>query len=103
MKLKGVILAFVAVVLVTGLITGCGKDKEVTFKGVIIEWSETTAVVTPDEGEQILNSGDKVVVDMTKGDGKFTLGDRVLVTYDGTVMESYPLQIRTIRVEHAEP
>lgn len=75
------------------------------FSGTILELGNNgkMALVEPDEGMAIRSSGDRVRVNLTMNTtDKFLAGDRVIVYYDGMVMESYPLQIRTVNVEKVE-
>ena len=52
-----------------------------------------------DEGE-ILNSGDKAMINLSVNQEEaFGVGDRIKVSYDGVVMESYPLKVNEIFVE----
>lgn len=106
-------------IVISGLLSAChpindsppldsGNDDnnpiEAIFTGVIEEiYEETSAVVTVESGD-ILNSADKVTIDLTKGsdDMVFEVGDKVEVTYDGEVRESYPAQINTLLVEKIE-
>ncbi|HLR91886.1 MAG TPA: hypothetical protein VK048_02400 [Atopostipes sp.] len=77
---------------------------EVIFHGTIEEITdETSAVVAVNSGD-ILNSADKVIVDLTKSadDIVFEVGNNVQVTYDGIVRESYPAQINTLHIEKIE-
>lgn len=58
-----------------------------------------SALIAIDNG-QILSSGDKVIVDLLDtSEDSFECGDLVRVGYDGSVRESYPLQIDTLTLE----
>lgn len=82
------------------ILIACGNKAKDEFKGTIKEINGSQAIVTVDEGENIRRSGDLVEVDLSKNkDTEFKLGDRVKVGYDGSVMEKYPLGIKTIYVE----
>lgn len=75
------------------------------FLGTILELGDNgkMALVEPDEGMPIRSSGDKVWINLTVNTtDEFLAGDRVTVYYDGTVMESYPLQIQTEDVRKGE-
>ncbi len=73
------------------------------FQGVIDEITDTSAIVKPNnDQEHILSSGDKVKVNLSVSDDKFSVGDEIVVYYTGDIMESYPLQIDTVDVEVAE-
>ncbi len=80
-----------------------GENSVAIFRGVIEEMSDSTATVAPnDDQEHILSSGDKVKVNLSVSDGKFEVGDEIVVYYTGEIMESYPLQINTVDVELSE-
>lgn len=64
-----------------------------SFEGTIREIHGTSAVVEVDEGFPIRSSGDRVSVSLEEEAAKAQAGDRVRVTYSGSVMESYPLQL----------
>ena len=72
------------------------------FTGTVTEIFDKTIMVSVDEGEgeEELNSSDKIIVslDVKSKDSKthFTVGDRVNVFYDGVIAESYPAQINTV-------
>ncbi len=67
------------------------------FSGVISEVDQNSAIVTPNEGEAILSSGDAVIIALPDT-LEVGVGDEVTVVYDGNVMESYPLQVNIISV-----
>lgn len=101
----------VAIAAVWGfkLINGGENMKEqFTFEATVLENAENSIMVEPVEGENELSSSDKIVVRLPKdGAGledlsRFTVGSRVRITYDGTIMESYPAQINALKVEFAE-
>lgn len=82
-------------------------DKVKTFNAVVLENKKTTLLVEPLEGEDELKSSDKITVSVVK-DGAvfedlsfFKVGSTVKITYDGTIMESYPAQIKAMKVEAA--
>ncbi len=77
-------------------------DASAKFIGVIEEIDNSTAIVTPNDNEDILLSGDKVRVNLSVSDDTFYLGDEIVVYYTGEIMESYPLQINTVNVESAD-
>ena len=107
--MKKAILVLCALVVMFALI-GCANGsitddiiiddtESVFFTGVITEINDNTALVTPNEGEQIRSSGDAVYVSLKSSEDIFAVGDTIKVEYDGTVMESYPLQINAISVK----
>lgn len=70
------------------------------FTGTVTEIFDKSIMVSVDEGEEELDSSDKIIVslDVKSKDSKthFTVGDRVNVFYDGVIAESYPAQINTV-------
>lgn len=54
-----------------------------------------------EENEEIRKSADKIMIGKLKIDTnvKFEIGERVKITYDRDVMETYPAQIKAIRYE----
>lgn len=77
-------------------------DSNPTFIGTIEEITDASALVSIEEGN-ILNSGTKVMVDLSVAEGlTFNEGDRIKVTYDGIVRETHPLGINTVKVELLE-
>lgn len=104
--------AAVVLAIINGVIkndTGIGfGDKVETFNAVVLENNKTSLLVEPLEGEDELRSSDKITVSVVK-DGAvfedlsdFKAGSTVKITYDGTIMESYPAQIRAMKVEAAK-
>lgn len=105
------IIKYVCLVIIVGtLLSGCKADNNQSdkqqedltekFEGSIEEMNEKIVIVKIDEGWNISNSGDRVSVDTSVNDKEtFQIGDRVRVTYDGRIMESYPLGIFTISIE----
>lgn len=77
---------------------GPNTSEAVHFKGVIDSIDGNEAIVTPDEGEDIRSSGDAVVVYIADYSKSLKVGDSVTIYYDGTVMESYPLQINVLGI-----
>lgn len=111
------IIIMICLVLAAVSITACTKNnapdrgdgndtldmpiETVTFSGTIIELNESSAIVEPFEGESIRGSADKISINL-EGYGEFTVGDEVVVEYDGTVMESYPAQVNVLGITKAE-
>lgn len=104
--------AAIVLAIINGVIkndTGIGfGDKVETFNAVVLENKKTSLLVEPVEGENELRSSDKITVSVVK-DGAvfedlsaFKAGSTVKITYDGTIMESYPAQIRAMKVEAAK-
>lgn len=74
------------------------KEVEATFTGTISEINQQNALVDIETGD-ILNSGNKVYVDLSMSDDQFKVGDKVEVGYDGVIRESHPLGINVVYVE----
>lgn len=101
--------------LIIPLLFACqnSTDKEVTtppeedvivdaaFTGTVEELNQSMAIILIEEGD-ILNSGNRVSVDVSSADEPIEVGDQVRVGYEGGVMESYPLQINMTFVEKIE-
>lgn len=69
-------------------------SEEKSFIAEIIELNSSSVLVSPFEGEDILNSSDKIsfgIKDLEEINAK--VGDIVEITYTGYVMETYPAQI----------
>lgn len=75
------------------------------FVGTIIEASDNSIVVKPDEGTNERNSSDKITLKITRptnGTNDFyVVGNKIKITYNGIIMESYPAQIVATRIELA--
>jgi hypothetical protein len=74
------------------------NDVEATFTGNISEINQQNALVDIETGD-ILNSGNKVYVDLSMSEENFKVGDKVEVGYDGVIRESHPLGINVIYIE----
>ncbi len=74
---------------------------EYSFCGTITQVEENLFFVEPDEDEEIRKSADKIMVQKLKLDTnvKFEIGEKVKITYDGDVMDTYPAQIKAIKYE----
>ena len=77
------------------------RKNEFSFCGIITQVEENLFFVEPDENEEIRKSADLIMVEKLKIDTnvKYEVGERVKITYDGSVMETYPAQINAIRYE----
>lgn len=77
------------------------ESKEYSFCGTIKQVEKNLFFVEPDENEEIRKSADNIMVGKLKLDTnlKFEVGERVRITYDGYVMETYPAQINAISYE----
>lgn len=75
-----------------------------SFCGTIKQVEKNLFFVEPDEGEEIRKSADLIEVGIIRlaTNVKFKVGERVKITYDGYVMETYPAQIKAIKYENIE-
>ena len=77
------------------------RKNEFSFCGTITQVEENLFFVEPDKNEEIRKSADLIIVGKLKSDTnvKYEIGERIKITYDGSVMETYPAQINVIRYE----
>lgn len=76
------------------------ESDAVTLYATVTEIDGTLMTVVPHEGQSV--SGKVVVptIELWLNSNAFAVGDEIVVYYDGTVMETYPLQLGTIsRIE----
>ncbi|EXJ23656.1 hypothetical protein ADIAL_0919 [Alkalibacterium sp. AK22] len=91
------LLIFITVLLLAA--AGCGlPDEHAHFSGTVTNVDGQQLIVEPDAEEAIRDSGAAVAITVPDSQ-HFQTGDRVVVTYEGEIMESYPLQIRLIAIE----
>lgn len=76
------------------------ENCESTFSAVVIEINDSSILVEPAEGTPERNSSDRIVVPRhifgEPEENEFPLlsvGDRLMITYDGNIEETYPAQI----------
>lgn len=87
------------------MVTGCNKSiKNETndihsFKGTIIECEQNSMIVHPNDNEDEYKSSDKFRVEYVNGFNSCSVGDKVKITYEGMINESYPAQIGTTKIE----
>jgi len=101
----GVLVGLFVVLLSISLIVCSTSDNQAkaVFKGAITEIYDQTAVVSVVEGNTSISSGTNVSVNLSVNkDTLFKIGDKVMVGYDGYVMESSPAQINTEYVKLLE-
>lgn len=77
--------------------------KEYQFIGTIIESGKDYIIVEPDEGTNERKSSDRISIGIdrpTSGVNDFyVVGNRVRITYNGFINESYPAQIDAFKIE----
>ena len=74
--------------------------KEPHFSGTVTEVLDHAILVSVNEGEDVHRSSDlvKVSLNVKLKDSRthFTVGDRVIVYYNGEIAESYPAQVNSV-------
>ena len=79
------------------------NDKEYEFVGTIIEAYDNSIVVEPEEGTLERNSSDKISMGIQRPTSGiidfYVVGNKVKITYNGNINESYPAQIGAIKIE----
>lgn len=91
-------------------LTGCNNKKRDTdikkdiysFKATITECEEKSMIVKPNENETINKSADAIRIKYVDGYNSCNVNDRVKVTYEGYLNDSYPAQIGAIKIESIE-
>lgn len=75
-------------------------EKEYSFFGKVIESNEKRIIVEPNENEEIKKAGDKVYIGLGEyNDTLYMVGTNIKITYKGTVMTTYPLQVKATNIE----
>lgn len=69
------------------------------FSGTVVEVRKTYIIVEPDEESNERKSSDRISIGTSKWNTEFIVGNKVKITYDGTIMESYPAKINAIDIE----
>ena len=76
------------------------REEAYYFYGKVIESTANYIIVEPNENEEIRKLSDKISIGLEEySDVVYMLGTNVKVTYDGTIMESYPAQVKATKIE----
>ncbi len=76
------------------------EQNEKTFFGKVIESDASYIIVEPNEDEEERKSADKISISLEKNsDTLYMIGTNVKITYDGTIMDSYPAQVKATKIE----
>lgn len=79
------------------LTTSCNQKKKPFFDATVLELTESSILVKPNEGEDLLKSADKISVstDVVSKDGvpELKVGDEIRIVHDGYVLQSYPAML----------
>lgn len=76
------------------------SKEEHFFYGKIIESTDSYIIVEPNEGEEVRKSADKISIGLGEyNDALYVVGTNVKITYNGTIMETYPAQVEASKIE----
>ena len=99
-KYIALVLALVCVLGLVACDSKSGKDFDQSedlyqFTATILEIHDGYFLVEPRAGMEELNSADKFEVSTQNADHsiEWQVGDRVLITYNGEILETYPAQL----------
>lgn len=76
------------------------------FEATILEVYDAHFLVKPGKDTQEAKSSDKIVVSTQNADpnAQWQVGDLIMITYDGIIMETYPAQLHQVyKVEKLTP
>ncbi len=75
-------------------------NEEQYFYEKIVEVNDSYIIVEPNEGQEERKSADKISIGLGEyNDVIYMVGTNVKITYDGTIMESYPAQVKATKIE----
>ena len=70
------------------------------FYGKVVESTASYIIVELNENEEERKSADKISIGLGENnDALYTVGTNVKITYDGTILESYPAQVKATKIE----
>lgn len=76
------------------------EQSEKSFFGKVVKSEASYIIVEPNEDEDIRKSSDKISINLGEdNDALYEVGTNVKITYTGTIMESYPAQIKATKIE----
>lgn len=87
---------------ILAVVAGCSRqaeqDEQPQLIAVVIEVYDQSMLVKPLEGEAALGSADRIMAPTEGVLGTYTpqAGDRVLIRYDGPILETYPAQLSEV-------
>ena len=90
--------AFVFLILCIFLLSGCSRSmnsvisNEPSINGTVTQVTDSAILIGNDSGEYWVSLDVELKDSMTH----FSVGDTVVVYYDGMIAESYPMQINTV-------
>ena len=68
------------------------------FMGTILEVNKNSIIVEPSAGSHERKSSDKIIIKRVNTDN-YEIGDKLKITYNGLIEESYPAQITANEIE----
>ncbi len=79
------------------------EEEKYEFVATIIGVYDSSILVEPEEGSNERKSSDKISMGITRptngSDDFYVVGNKVKITYNGMIMESYPAQIIATKIE----
>ena len=79
------------------------EEEQYEFIATIIGAYDNAIIVEPDEGTNERKSSDKISMSITRPTNEandfYVVGNKVKITYNGIIMESYPAQIFATKIE----
>lgn len=80
--------------------TNIENNEESYFYGKVIESNAKYIIVEPNENEEIRRSSDKISIGLGENnDALYVVESNVKITYDGTIMETYPAKVNATKIE----
>ena len=102
-RLIAIILALTCIICLTACDNKSGKDfdkptDQHQFDATILEIHDNYFLVEPGAGMDELKSADKIEVSTQNADKsvEWKVGDLVLITYDGVILETYPARLNQV-------
>lgn len=89
----------ISIILLCLVLISCSREETYFFKATVDDVYEGSYLVIVDEDDRDITSMDLLSISTDKD---FNIGDRVIIEFDGVVMESYPGQINLISIELEE-
>ena len=68
------------------------------FMGTILEVNKNSIIVEPSASSHERKSSDKIIIKRVNTDN-YKIGDKLKITYNGLIEESYPAQISATEIE----
>ena len=106
--IKKIIIGIIAFLVIGAVVVFQNNINKPSFKATVLENMGTSLLVEPLQGEDELKSSDKITVRVYEKNNKlmdvseFIKGSRVIITYDGVILESYPAQINARKIKSAK-